>query len=65
MIKFKSLNNLTIGPSNGNEGALIRWGKYLDNGIWYRSWKFKNLWFGCKFKKHYVDLGLICIMWGN
>lgn len=26
--------NLKLGPSEGNRFALIRFGKYLDRGIW-------------------------------
>ncbi len=26
---------LKLGTSEGNSGAIIRWGKYLDNGLWF------------------------------
>ncbi len=54
-----------IGSDIGNSGAIIRWGKYLDNGIWMRKWRFKKIWFKWKMKKRYTDLGIFVIQWGN
>lgn len=56
---------MKIGPSSGNSGAIMRWGKSLDNGIWLRLWNFRSLWFQVKIRRGYIDLGIICIRWGN
>jgi len=37
---------LKLGPSEGNSRAVIRWGKYLDHGIWIthpdlRNWQWR------------------------
>ena len=58
-MKFK------IGADEGNRGAIIRWGRYLDNGIWSRLWRFRKLWFRLKFIKGYLNFGLFCIHYGN
>jgi hypothetical protein len=50
-----------FGTDNGNSGAIIRWGKYLDNGIWFHDFNFKFI----KFRKNYIDLGFLSIMWSN
>lgn len=65
-LKRNCLNNLTFGRSEGNSGAIVRWGKYLDNGIWITVWKFRRLWFkGWKIQKHYINLGFFTVQWGN
>jgi len=57
---------MRLGPEVGNSGAIIRWGTYLDNGIWITTWKFRRLWFkDWKIRKGYIDLGIIVIQWGN
>lgn len=58
-MKFK------FGRDEGNSGALIRWGKYLDNGIWYRTRRFKKLWGNWKIMKGYLDCGFFVIQYGN
>jgi len=54
-----------LGADKGNSGALIRWGKHLDNGIWLRLWNFRKLWTKITIREGYIDLGLICIIYGN
>lgn len=56
---------LKIGIDEGNRGAIIRWGKRLDNGIWFRVWRFRSLWLKWKFRKNYLDFGIFCIHYGN
>ena len=57
---------MKFGPDEGNSGAIIRWGKHLDNGIWITTWKFRRLWFkSWKIRNGYIDLGIIIIQWGN
>lgn len=55
-----------IGPSEGNKGAIIRWGKYKDNGVWLLRWKFRDLW-SWKFywKDGWVRLWCFDIHWRN
>ena len=54
-----------IGSDEGNSGALLRWGKRFDNGIWFKVWRFRKLWFKFKFMKNYLDFGIFCIHYGN
>ena len=56
---------MRFGKDKGNLGALIRWGKYLDNGIWIRTWKFRKLWFKPNFRKNYLNFGFFVIQYGN
>lgn len=55
---------MKFGPDEGNSGAIIRWGKYWDNGIWIQ-YRYKRLWFKWRFRKNYINLGFIRISWGN
>lgn len=57
--------NFKIGSDEGNSGAIIRWGRYLDNGIWIRLWRFRKLWFRYRFIKNSLDFGLFNIHYGN
>ena len=59
------MKKLQFGKDSGNSGALIRWGRYLNNGVWYRPIKFRKLWFQYKIRKGLIDLGLICVHYGN
>lgn len=57
MIKF--------GPSEGNSGAIIRWGNSLDNGVWI-AWKhWKYLYKQFRIRQGYIALSLLSIQWGN
>jgi|GEM_PF-6897420 len=56
---------MKIGPDEGNSGAIIRWGKHLDNGLWLRIWKHKKLWFKWRLMKGYLDFGFFVFRWGN
>ena len=35
------MGRIKLGPSEGNSGALVRWGRHLDNGLWLTSWRFR------------------------
>jgi len=50
-----------FGPDDGNSGALIRWGRCKDCGIWYRGWKHRKLWTRWRFMNGYANFGLIVI----
>ena len=52
---------MMIGPDEGNSGAVIRWGRELDNGVWVRGWKYRNLWFKWRFLKGYWNFGVFHI----
>jgi hypothetical protein len=61
---------MKIGPSEGNSGAIVRWGRHLDNGVWFswRFWsnrnmltRFRILPLGAK----YIAVGLLTVQWGN
>ena len=56
---------IQLGPDEGNSGAIIRWGKTLDNGIWIRRWRHRRLWFNFRKKKGYLSLGIIVFHLGN
>jgi len=56
---------MKTGPDEGNSGAILRWGKCLDNGIWIRGWRFKKLWTQWKFRQGYISLGIIVLHYGN
>lgn len=56
---------MKLGPDGGNSGAIIRWGKYLDNGIWVRTWRFRKLWFKYRFMYGYFNFGFFVIHWNN
>ena len=62
---FNSDNQIKFGNDNGNSGGIFRYGKYLDNGIWFRTWKFRKLWLQWKLQPGYLDFGLFCICYGN
>jgi hypothetical protein len=54
---------MKIGPSEGNSGAIIRWGKHLDNGLWLRKiGKRHTNW---RFRRGYVRLPFATFMFGN
>jgi len=52
---------MKIGSDEGNSGALIRFGKHLDHGIWIRRWRFRKLWLKWRFMRDYIDLGVFVI----
>jgi len=52
---------MKIGSDEGNSGALIRFGKHLDHGIWIRRWRFRKLWLKWRFMRDYIDLGFFVI----
>jgi hypothetical protein len=54
---------MKFGSSDGNSGAIIRWGKKLDNGIWIRRWRFHRLWTKWRFSQRYVNFGIILFHW--
>lgn len=56
---------MKFGSGEGNGGAVVRWGKYLDNGIWIRLWKFRSLWTKWRFRWGYVSIGIILFHWSN
>lgn len=56
---------IKFGTDEGNSGAIVRWGKYLDNGIWFRRLRFRRSWFKYRFMNGYWDFGIIAIHWGN
>lgn len=57
---------IKIGPDEGNSGAIIRWGKYLDNGVWiaWRHWN-SRLVKRFRFMRGYIAISLLTISWGN
>jgi len=57
--------DMKLGTDEGNSGAIIRWGRYLDNGIWIRRWRFRNLWLQWRFRSRYISLGFVLFAWGN
>jgi hypothetical protein len=65
LIKINSDNQIKFGNDNGNSGGIFRYGKYLDNGIWIRTWKFRKLWLQWKLQPGYLDFGLFCICYSN
>ena len=65
LTKINSNNRIKFGNDDGNSGGIFRYGKYLDNGIWFRTWKFRKLWLQWKFQPRYLDFGLFCICYGN
>lgn len=54
---------IKLGPSEGNCGALIRFGRCLDKGIWIRTWNFRSLWTSFRFAPGYLSLGVVCFHW--
>ena len=58
---------IKIGPSEGNSGALIRWGKHWDNGVWFswKHWSSKNLLMRFRAMKGYLAVSLLTVHWGN
>lgn len=57
---------IKYGPIEGNSGAVIRWGECLDNGIWFRGWKYRKLWKKWKYiKGRYLSLGIVVFQWSN
>ena len=56
---------MKIGRSEGNDGAVIRWGKHLDNGMWFTQWWCKSLWIKLRIRYGYVRVGPLLLRWGN
>lgn len=54
------LDRLALGPSKGNAGAILRWGKHLDNGLWLCQLPFRF-----RIRRGYIALPWLTIMWGN
>ena len=52
---------MKFGPCKGNSKAIFRYGENLDNGIWIAPLSI----FGFRFRKKYIRLGFLTIMWGN
>jgi hypothetical protein len=55
------------GPSEGNSGAIVRWGKHLDNGVWFawRHWRSKRMLLRLRVMRKYIAVSLLCIHWGQ
>lgn len=58
---------MKIGPSDGNSGAIVRWGRHLDNGVWlaWKHWSSRNMLTRCRVERGYVALSLLTVQWGN
>jgi len=58
---------MKIGPSEGNSGAIVRWGRHLDNGIWlaWKHWNSRNLLMRFRVRRGHIAIGLLDIAWGN
>ena len=57
---------IKLGPNGGNGGAVIRWGKHLDNGIWFLPFRYwEKLLFRFRFMRGYWNFGLFHISFGN
>jgi len=59
---------MRIGPDDGNSGAVIRWGKHLDNGVWFRLWRHRKLWTkrsAWRYLPGYLSLGIVQFRWGS
>lgn len=52
---------MKLGPDNGNGGAVIRFGKHLDKGVWLRGWNFRKLWLRWRIRRNLIDLGIVCV----
>ena len=62
MKKSKEKKKIKFGRDEGNSGAIIRWGKYLDKGIWFRSMKNRRNWVSWSINPpHYYRFGVIII----
>lgn len=55
---------IKLGPDNGNSGAIIRCGKYLEYGVWFRVWNFRKLWTQWRFRPRagLWDFGVFTIL---
>lgn len=59
-------DHIQVGPSEGNQGAIIRWGKFKDNGIWFIQWKFRDIYrWKFDFEGGHVRLWCFDIHWRN
>lgn len=56
---------MRLGPDKGNNGAVIRWGQHLDNGIWLRGVHHRKLWWRWRFMRGYWDFGIIIFRFGT
>jgi hypothetical protein len=58
---------MKFGPDEGNSGAIVRWGKHLDNGVWiaWKHWKSQRLLKRFRFMRGYIAISLLTVMWGN
>ncbi len=57
---------IKFGTDDGNSGAVIRWGKHLDNGVWFLPFRhWRRLIFRFRFMRGYWNFGLFHISWGN
>lgn len=52
---------VVFGPSEGNSGAVIRWGDGLDCGVWVRGWSKRRLWRRWRFSPGHLDLGVVVL----
>lgn len=57
------IGNIKLGPGEGNSGAVIRFGRHWDKGLWFRLWRFRKLWFRWRFRPGLIDLGFVVIQW--
>ena len=53
--------NIKLGPSSGNSGAVIRFGRHLDRGVWLHTWNFRKLWLNFYLRGRRLNLGPVCI----
>lgn len=58
---------MKFGPDKGNSGAIIRWGRKLDNGVWFawKMWNSRNHLTRFTIRRGYVAFGLLDVSWGN
>jgi len=61
------MTKIKIGPDEGNSGAIVRWGRYLDNGVWlaWKHWCSPRMLTRCRIRHGYVALSLLTVSWGN
>ena len=50
-----------LGPDEGNSGALVRWGRCLDNGVWLCAPRWRRL----RRRAGYLALPFATVRWGN
>ena len=58
---------MTWLSSAGNSGAILRWGNYLDNGVWidWRYWQSLKMMTRFKIKHGYLACSILSMRWGN